>query len=57
MFMVSYNINNTVIHVYKHRLRRRHINIDENGQCYAYQGNGFNYTPIPDKPAIDHAFS
>lgn len=53
MFMASYPVDRTVVHTYKHRDTRRYLNLDEAGQCYAYQ-NG--YARITDEEAFNHVF-
>lgn len=53
MFMASYPVAGTVVHTYKHRDTRRHLNLDEDGNCYAYRGG---YTPTTDEEAFNHVF-
>jgi hypothetical protein len=53
-FMASYPAAKNFIHTYKHRETRRYLNMDETGQCYAYNHGG--YVAITDEEAFSHVF-
>jgi hypothetical protein len=42
-FMYMGNVG--AIHRYKHIETRRYLNLDSEGRCYAWTGNGEEYTP------------
>ena len=47
------------VHLYKHEVTRRYLNIDEGGGCWQYREtpSGGSYFRISTTQAIDHAFS
>ena len=53
MFMGAIRLyNGNVVHLYKNSLTRRYINIDNDGNTFAY--DGVNYDPTPQKVAKDY---
>jgi hypothetical protein len=56
MYMASYRVlGNVLIYTYKHRDTRRYLNLDDDGNCYAYTGNG--YRKIKEDSALNHVFN